>query len=620
MYIGKEYENGMIAYILKVGDVGYDPNKIKGFSVSLEDMNSNIGLWSNTTNINHGTGRSMWNGGVNNNLIIDSNGTINTAAAICKNYSAGGFDNWYLPTADQLEKIMVLRYQLNLQVGIYLSSSEYDASNLYVRNTETLSEEIQEKTVPGYVRAVREFELDKPLNYIRMVFIDINNENYSSILYWNTFFNTEFTNIQVVNNDLNVEVTLWSKTDIILTDNLFKDNIYLQEFDSDLITSIPTNCFNGCLNLRTINLTKCTLLNDFSFYGCSSLNSVSIPELLYMETNIFSDCTSLISCTFRFLTYLGDNSFYNCTSLTGIDIPSCLNIGYRALSLCTSLTYVNAPACLQIGQRAFQESTALVSVDFPSLLSLGAYSFYYCSSLRNFYGVMVTQVNARSFQGCTSLTTIAFGSARYLGDYAFSECSLLAFTLNSFPFVESVGINVFEECATISAGFPLLTSINTKMFFNCPNLTTVSINNAIEVKANAFDGCTALTSISLPLVKSIYNRAFSNCSALVTVYVPLCNYYQKTSLYVYNACTSLSSVTNSLVLKYSNSGGVDATITQLLTDRPTCTIVYVGETSNKLDNIGGVYSVYADNAAAITGGKKVGEFYRTNTGVFCVVF
>ena len=60
-----------------------------------------------------------------------------------------------------------------------------------------------------------------------------------------------------------------------------------------------------------------------SFYGCTSLTSVTIP----------SGVTSI-----------GDNAFYNCKSLTDITIPdSVKSIGHRAFNYCTSLTSIIIP-------------------------------------------------------------------------------------------------------------------------------------------------------------------------------------------------------------------------------------------------------------------------------------
>jgi len=58
-------------------------------------------------------------------------------------------------------------------------------------------------------------------------------------------------------------------------------------------------------------------------------------------------------------------------------------------------------------------------------------------------------------------------------------------------------------------------------FYNCSNLTTVSLSLVTSIGACAFWWCSALTTISLPLVTDIGSYAFTNCSALTTISLPL---------------------------------------------------------------------------------------------------
>ena len=67
-----------------------------------------------------------------------------------------------------------------------------------------------------------------------------------------------------------------------------------------------------------------------------------------------------------------------------------------------------------------------------------------------------------------------------------------------------------------------VTTIGAEAFYNCKELTSVSIPNSVKSIGNfAFDGCTGLTSVTIPnSVTSIGYSAFFNCSGLTSVTIP----------------------------------------------------------------------------------------------------
>ena len=65
--------------------------------------------------------------------------------------------------------------------------------------------------------------------------------------------------------------------------------------------------------------------------------------------------------------------------------------------------------------------------------------------------------------------------------------------------------------------------IGSAAFQNCPNLTSVTFINAVNIYASAFEGCTSLASIVLPSVMSIGDLGFYN-TALTYVDLPYVTY------------------------------------------------------------------------------------------------
>ena len=225
-----------------------------------------------------------------------------------------------------------------------------------------------------------------------------------------------------------------------------------------------------------------------SFFGCTSLTSVTIPNSV---TNIgnkaFYNCKSLTSITIpNNVTSIGDETFYDCESLTNVIIGnSVISIGYNAFVNCKSLTSVTFGKNLtSISFGAFQFCTSLTSVTIPnSVTSIGESAFYNCTSLTNIaIPNSVTIIDDSAFENCTILTSVIIG--------------------NSVTIPNSV------------------TSIGYSAFYKCISLTSVTIGNSVaRIDDSAFSNCTSLTSVTIgKSVTRIAYGAFYNCTSLKDVY------------------------------------------------------------------------------------------------------
>ena len=116
--VGNSYGGGKVAYILRDGDIGYDANQQHGLIVS-GYLSTNMVVWGNKLELTGASGGAgiynqdygTWDyppadleTGMNNtNLIISSEGAgTNYPASIARSYSGGGYTNWYLPSASQM--------------------------------------------------------------------------------------------------------------------------------------------------------------------------------------------------------------------------------------------------------------------------------------------------------------------------------------------------------------------------------------------------------------------------------------------------------------------------------------------------------------------------------------
>ena len=126
---------------------------------------------------------------------------------------------------------------------------------------------------------------------------------------------------------------------------------------------------------------------------------------------------------------------------------------------------------------------------------------------------------------------------------AFEDCSdLTSVTIPNS--VTSIGVYAFFNCTSLaSMTIPnSVTSIGDDAFYGCNNLTSVIIPNSVStIGSGAFAGCSGLTSVTIPnSVTTIYSYVFSGCSGLTSVTIP--NSVTTIGLCAFSGCSGLSSL------------------------------------------------------------------------------
>lgn len=293
------------------------------------------------------------------------------------------------------------------------------------------------------------------------------------------------------------------------------------------VTSIGENAFTGCHNLTSINVPNSVKsIGSHAFENCSGLTTIQVES----GNTVYDSrehCNAIIETASNTLLWgcqntmipnsvaaIGDNAFYNC-GLTSINIPnSVTSIGNSAFAGCTDLTSISiSNSVTTIGQYAFSDCKSLASATIPnSVTAIGDYAFFGCSGLIAVdIPKSVTRIGYRAFNGCYGLAAIQVESGNTVYDSRENCNAIIETTSNTLLF------GCQNTVVTNS-----VTGIGECAFWNCSGLTAITIPNSVtSIGRNAFTLCTNITSISIPnSVTTIEYCSFADCQNLATVILP----------------------------------------------------------------------------------------------------
>ena len=336
------------------------------------------------------------------------------------------------------------------------------------------------------------------------------------------------------------------------------------------VTSIVSYAFYGCSSLNSINIPNgVTSIGERAFSGCSSLSSIALPASCTFGNWVFEDCTSLpVVNNIRYAgnwalevidktqmlytvrngtTYLLPNLFSGCTDLMKVTLPSSLTaIGGGAFANCNGMISISIPAAVtSIGDYAFSGCSGLTTITIPSgVTSIGENAFFGCSGLTSItIPEGVTSIGYGAFKGCSGLTSITIPEGlTTIGPLAFHGCpGLTSITIPEG--VTSIGSSAFQNCSSLtSITIPeSVTNIGDRAF-NCSSLTSITIPEGVtSIGQYAFGDCYGLTLITINCGNISTSGLFKDLSNLqeVTIGDKMSVLYNET----FSGCSSLEKVT-----------------------------------------------------------------------------
>ncbi len=239
------------------------------------------------------------------------------------------------------------------------------------------------------------------------------------------------------------------------------------------LLSIGQYAFSNCSELSAINSVNevnhippnVTVIDDSAFYGCSSLENITLPESLrIIGTSAFKN-TALKEITIPYgVSTIRSGAFSFCTQLEKIDCPN--NALYKTYDgilykedgtksiVCYPAAKKDAEFTIDetvedIMPLAFSGCQNLKKVDFQAFMYiLPREAFAECESLVEINIESIIVIDDSAFRSCCNLETVGFGEDLIsIGSSAFSETKLKQVTISDS--VQTVGSEAFRNCSDL---------------------------------------------------------------------------------------------------------------------------------------------------------------------------
>ena len=222
---------------------------------------------------------------------------------------------------------------------------------------------------------------------------------------------------------------------------------------------IGNGAFQYCHSLVSVDPGAISSIGNYSFYGCTNLETLRIKDCTAIYNSVFSNCTKLVlSVDFPSLSYVGDFAFYNCVKVgPKVKFSSLLNyIGESAFAFCTSILELRLNGTIKtLPKNCFEYCTNITSDLFlpNTITSIQDHCFKFCS----FQGELVLPQNLE-----------------YIGPDAFSNCDGFTGDLIFPDSVTVISTGAFVFCSGFKGKLVLNKNIKTFYVTSFKTLTNIT--------------------------------------------------------------------------------------------------------------------------------------------------
>lgn len=266
--------------------------------------------------------------------------------------------------------------------------------------------------------------------------------------------------------------------------NAFKDNETIRTVTlPDTATRIFNEAFMNCTALESVKGKGITQVEKNAFTN-STISVFPFEQLTTISNNAFEGCKNLKDVNLANVTTIQANAFKNASGLESLNCDKLTTLGVGAFAG-SDVKAVDFENLTTVSSNAFENCTSLSTASFPYAKTISQNAFFNCSSLESISVPVAKNIGANCFKGC-SLKKVFLDRAEIIGNFAFADNKTL--TVASLPKATSIGTYVFNGCSELQvASMPSLKVLTNYSFSNCPKLLMLWLPSVETVNRGALD-------------------------------------------------------------------------------------------------------------------------------------
>ena len=279
------------------------------------------------------------------------------------------------------------------------------------------------------------------------------------------------------------------------------------------VVKIKEGTFVNCTNLRYITFpSTLTEIGMEAFEGCVNLNDFILPaSMKAIHISAFRDCANLTCVSIpSAVNHVGDCAFINCTGLKKLGIGGSVTlIGASAFRNCSALEYI----CCDIQNIA---NTTLRTTVFSGIntstcklkVPRGKVEDYkQADQWKDFINIGENYTKINGFYYSVNGSNV-------------NTASLMPENTTGAGYTSLKGNIIVPETVTIDGYQLAVSTIGSKAFYMCPNITSVTLPASLtRIHTYVFYKCQGMKTVNIPAnVTSIGSYSFADCTALGAIY------------------------------------------------------------------------------------------------------